>query len=324
MNTGKNIIIVVVLLSLLLGRCNIYAAGSKPDPNMTKWGPKLSEKELASIAKLSTQELAQMLKTGDTLHKFAALEQLKAESHGGLKKNFDLIMSIAEETGSGVLIVEGLIKPVKTTAVEEEKRMVDKFLNFLENQLKDEKLPASIKEWYIRSMGGVVYIRPDLLPKWNPEQFPSTLEASLLGNPKNFDPNKLPIPYANDRVVSIIVKYLESKDRIVRESAIRWLGNIGSNDISKADKIVETLEAQIKKEDVLNNNEKDRQTMKKVVNDSTESLKERIKQLKGPRTSRPTYEPNKADTNTQAQIKLKIEKLQQQAKAASEPNNKTK
>jgi hypothetical protein len=324
MKTGKNIIIIGFLLSLSLGNANIYAASSNPDPNMTKWGPKLSDAELASISKLSTQELAQMLKTGDTLHKFAALEQLKSESHGGLKKNFDLIMSIAEET-SGEMILNGLIKPVKTTAGVEEKRMVDKYLDFIEKQLKDEKLSGSTKEWYIRNTGGVVYISPGLLPQWNPEQFPSTLDASLLGQPKNFDPNKLPIPYANDRVVSILVKSLESKDRVSRESAIFWLGNIGANDLSKADKIVSTLEAQIQKEDVLNNNEKDKQVMKTAVNDSLKRLKLNMNLLKARRISGNISDFTQSDPNRQAKIKLLLEQLlQQQAKAASEPNNKTK
>jgi hypothetical protein len=345
MDAGKNIILAVVLLSLSLGRCNIYAVGSAPDPKMTRWGPKLSEKELASIAKLSTPELAQMLRTGDTLHKFEALKQLKSESHGGLQKNFDLLMSIAEETGGGALIAEGLLKPIKTTAEVEEKRMVDKFLNFLEKQLKDEKVAASTKESYISSMGGVVYIRPDLLPKWDPEQFPSTLETSLLGY-KNFDPNKLPIPYANDRVVGIIVKYLDSKERIVRESAIRWLGNIGANDISKADKIVSTLEAQIQKEDVLNNNEKDKEAMKTVVKDSIKRLKQNINRIKETNTTgankgdpntlaqiklkldklaqqSEAADANKDDPNTLAQLKLKLDKLVQKYKTAAEPNNKT-
>ena len=120
---NKNLVMVLFVFVLLVNQSKICTADDKPDPNMTKWGPKLSEEELARIAKLPKQELVEMLKTGKTLHAFAALKLLKSEARGGLKENFNLLLNIAAET-RGDFIVEGLVRPVKPTATPEEKNRI--------------------------------------------------------------------------------------------------------------------------------------------------------------------------------------------------------
>lgn len=105
MDMVKSIQVMSLATVLLVGCCGSPwpKKASVPDDMMTKWGPKLSEQELAAIAKLSTTELVDMLRTGDTLHASAALKQLKA--NGGWKKNFDLLLSMAARTQSGYWVV---------------------------------------------------------------------------------------------------------------------------------------------------------------------------------------------------------------------------
>jgi len=134
------------VLACLISRIALQAA--EPEPDMTKWGPKLSDEESARIGALSLPELVEMLKTGDALHKYYALACLKAD--GGDKKNFDLLLNLAR-TGPGDIIVEGLVAPVKPSAPRQDRLRVDKFLDFLEAQLKDPSpsvsRPQALRPW---------------------------------------------------------------------------------------------------------------------------------------------------------------------------------
>ena len=262
---NKNLVMVLFVFVLLVNQSEICAADDKPDPNMTKWGPKLSEEELARIAKLPKQELVEMLKTGDMMHAFAALKLLKSEARGGLKENFNLLLNIAAETG-GDFIVEGLVGPVKPTATPEEKKRIDRFIDFLELQLKLDKPKVSPRRAII-SIGKAVHINSAIRPKWYPLT-PST--------PYELDPNQLPIPYANDRVIAILTRLLNNSNRIVRETAIWWLSVVGANDMSKSEKIVGYLEAQIIKETSLNKTKKDKDRMVKHARESLERLRREI------------------------------------------------
>ena len=239
-----------------------------------KAGPsELSKDELIKIAQLSTQERAKMLKTGDGPHAYAALRQLKAD--GGLEKHFYFLLSVAR-TRRGDMIVEGLMKPVKTTASDKEKRMVDKFLDFLGSQLKTNK-PSVSPQQAIRSMAQAVYLAPDIRSQWRPVQH------SSLSDSNEPDPSQLSVPYANDRVVSILTQCLNSKDRRIRETTIHWLAEVGPNDLSKADEIVAVLEAHALKEDGLNGTKEVKEAMKKQTQDSIKRLKQTISDFRGRR-----------------------------------------
>ncbi len=223
---------------------------SAPDPdNMTKWGPKLNAKELEAIAKLSTPELVDMLRTGDTLYKYVALKQLTAD--GGWKKNFDLLLDIAAEGGE--MVVEGLVRPVKVSASDEDKRRVDKFLDFLESQLEKDK-PSVSHDRVVRSIGKVVLVRR--MP------FPA--------------PNELEAPYGNARALEIIIRCLNSENLGVRADACRWLGTIGANDLSKADGVCATLKAQLAKEENSSETPKIKARMKETIESSLRGLNRKI------------------------------------------------
>ncbi len=212
---------------------------AEPDSsNMTKWGPKLSEEELAEIAKLSVPELAEMLRTGDTMHRFAALDQLEAD--GGWRKNFDLLLGIG-----GDMVVGGLLRrlcPLKTSAPVEDKQLVDKFLDFLQGQLKELK-PSVSGPQAVRSIVRTVFHRDRGLP----------------GMPGYTPPE---IPYANDRVINILISCLDNDDWNVREEALNWLTNVGANDPAKIDYVIAALETQLTKEQASQENQEVRARVK--------------------------------------------------------------
>jgi len=264
MDTRNELLIVAMLagLSVVLyvnGMC-VADAESKPVPdNMTKWGPKLSGEEEARVAALSTPELIEMLKHGDVMHAFAALRQLRyVEAHGGLAKNFDLLLGAAAET-RGDMIVDGLVRPVRQSSSEEERQRTDRFIDFLTAQLHKEK-PSVSPQQVVRSLAQTVY------NDWYP----------LMSRKE--DPNQQPVPYANDRVVGILTECLDHSDRRAREAAIHWLGAIGANDLAKTGDVEALLKAQVAKEEAFaekeppEKREKTVALMQKVIAESLESL----------------------------------------------------
>lgn len=281
--TEKYFAILTIVLFLLINQIKIYAVDYEPDPNvMTKWGPKLSEEELAVIAKLSTPQLAEMLKNGDTLHAFAALNQLTIND--GWKQNFDLLLSIASER-RGDMIVEGLIWPRSTIIDAEYKRMVDKLLDFLESELKREK-PSVSRKQAIRSIAQTVDLNAAVKDKFRPIHLDP-----------NTDPNQLPVPYGNERVVNILTKCLDSNDMNVRLEVVDWLGNIGANDRSKSGEIIANLEAQIAKEQMLNESEDAKEKAKKIIKCSLETIRKDLDRYKRrPRTR--LIKPIDSDVNS--------------------------
>jgi len=234
MDATKSITVMLLAMVLLAG-CHDSSRPKKdphyPDDTMTKWGPKLSEEEQARIAKLSTAELVEMLKTGDTLHKFAALRHLKA--NGGWKKNFDLLLSIAADRRvGGDMIIEGLVSGIDESASAEDKRLVDKFLDFLESELKKDE-PSVSHSQVVRSLGQVVLRR-----RRAPRAMSSKLETI-----KHIKP-----PYDYRRVITTLISCSDNKDRNVSGDAIMWLGTVGAEDLALANKVIATLEAQLAKE----------------------------------------------------------------------------
>ncbi len=263
---GKSLIILIGLLCLLISQNTIYA--DTESDTTTKAGPKFSDVELMAIAKLSISKLAEMLKTGDTRHAYAALHQLKAG--GGWKQNFDLLLDIAAET-RGDMIVEGLIRPIKISASAEDKRIVDKFLDFLEGQLEKDR-PSVYRRQAIRSIAKTVFITAAIEPAWRP--------YVPLWDPNKPDPNQLPVPYANERVVNILMSKLNEKKWRVRRDVIRWLGSIGENDFANADEIVAVLETRLIEEDKIQEKAEIKEKMKATVQRSLRELKRRIDRLR--------------------------------------------
>ncbi|MCK4850545.1 MAG: HEAT repeat domain-containing protein [Phycisphaerae bacterium] len=237
--------------------------------NMTKWGPMLTEKELAEIAKLSVPELAEMLKSADTMHRFAALRQLKAD--GGWRKNFDLLLRIAGKRRgeeSRDMVVEGLLFgkfcPLRTSAPAEDKQLVDKFLAFLQGQLKEVK-PSVSGHQAVRSIARTVFHRDHGLP----------------GSPAP------EIPYANDRVLDILISCLDNDDRNVRQAAIRWLGAVGATDLARSEDVIAALETQLTKEQTSQENEEVKTRRERVIQYAIGRLKLTIAQWHYPHTLSP-------------------------------------
>jgi hypothetical protein len=204
-----------------------------PDPGLigrklyVKGGARLTEAESAAIARMSTVELADLLKNGETLHAQAALQRLLAD----LKRNFDLLLSIAAER-RGDMIVEHLSWPVQaSSSTEEGNAMLDRFLDFLEGQLSKSK-PSVTGAEAIRSIALTVYLGPRM---------------HAVG-PKPPDPNDLVVPYGNARVLGILRRCLDNEDWRVRSEAAQWLGSVGVNDPNMAENVVFWLEAQSIKE----------------------------------------------------------------------------
>lgn len=252
----------LLIISFLVTQLDILYA--EVDSNsMTKWGPKLSDTEIAVIAKLSTPELVEMLKTGDTLHAYAALERLKAGA--GLKENFNLLLNIATQT-RGDMIVEGLVKPIRSSADAEDKRIIDKYLDFLEAQVKMDK-PSISRRQAIRSISKTVYLTSHIRHSWR---------NKILDPNDKADPNQLMIPYANKRVLNILKQYLDNENVKIRKDTAIWLASIGSNDLSSTQEIKAVLEKQLINEEDMDQDISVKQEMKKVLNNSLKRLEHNI------------------------------------------------
>jgi hypothetical protein len=200
--------------------------GERVPDNMTKFGPKLSEEELAEIAGLSVPELADMLRNGDTMRAYAALRQLKAD--GGARRNLDLLLSIAAETRGG-MIVQGLVQPVEASAGDEEKQTVDKLLDLLEAELAKE-MPSVSPADAARSIAGAVH---------------KELHSPVVYRRRDTDEidRLMAVPYGFDRAVALLVSCLDSEDREARLTAARWLGYVGGTDPGAVTEIAARLRA---------------------------------------------------------------------------------
>lgn len=217
----------------------------------------MSEEEKARIARLSAAELADMLRRGDALHKFAALTQL--EANGGREKNFDLLLSIAAENrGPGGMIVKRLVRPVKEAASDEDKRRIDRFVDFLEAQLKSDE-PSVPHAQAVRSLGQAVH---------NPQSLPDPLDPEGIGRERP--------PYGYARVMGILISCLDNTDWLVREEAIYRLGKLGAQDPAMSKKAIAALEAQLAKEDASEERTAVEEGHKRVIDDALRDLMRRL------------------------------------------------
>ena len=240
----------------------------------------LTEEEKVRISKLSVPELVKLYKTGETLQIYSAADQLKRGD--GRKENFDLLLNLAEGP-HGQIMTEGLVRPVKNSAPDEEKRMVDRYLDFLESQLKKEK-PSVPYEWAVRGIGQAINVSNE--SGWK----------TLSMWPKINDLNDIDIPYANERATNILISCMDSDNKKIREAAIHWFGNIGANDPDKIGDMIKLLNDQLAKEQGKNETEQ-YEWAKTIIKRSLERLNqkaEEIENIKLGKISNFTYqkEPN--------------------------------
>jgi hypothetical protein len=255
MRIVKTVPLISLALVLLVGGCGSPRPAKGPAPGETAWGPQLSAKEKKAISGLSTAELVDMLRHGDTLHKFAAVEQLTAGENR--KKNFDLLLGLAAEGGEAAnIIVEGLVSGVEESAGAEDKRMVDKFLDFLGAELQKDE-PAVNKYQAIRSVAQAVSRGAALPLEWD------TREP----------------PYGYERAMSILTFCLDDKNIGVRGDAIGALTGMGEESPTVARKVLATLEAQLAKEEARQQDKVEKERMKAIIKDAIAKLKH---QLAGP------------------------------------------
>jgi hypothetical protein len=163
------------------------------------------------------------------------------------------------------MIVEGLVKPIKPSASEEDKRLIDKHLNFLETQLKKDK-PSVSRLQAIRSIARTVFLRGPIRSAFRPY--------------KIADANDLEVPYANARVIKILTSNVDNKDRSIRYAAIRWLGNVGANDLGKANNIAAVLNTQLAKVEASTEEQKIKTAMKKNIQRSLRNLNREIQEVR--------------------------------------------
>lgn len=256
--------IVTRAVALIILTMSIGAIHGEEDPHsdeMTKWGPKLKKEELARIDALSKKELIAMLKTGDTLHAYAALDQLTAGDD--LKTNLDLLLAIAADR-RGNMIVEGLVSPVELSASPDDKLLIDKFLDFLEEQLVLEK-PSVTREQSLRSMVQAVRDRNSHSP-------------SAFARGARFQE---PPPYASSRVLVTLFWCLGHPDSHTRMVAVRLLGLLAYNDFGTIDGIIRVLELQATKEARTVGRE---ETKLKLV----EAVRDELKRLRTRRPGKPS------------------------------------
>jgi hypothetical protein len=165
-----------------------------------------------------------------------------------------------------LVTIEGLVKPIKPSADAEDKRLVDKYLDFLEAQLKKVK-PSVSHQQAIRSIAQTTYIAAAIRPAWC---------SHKPADPNIPDANEWIVPYANDRVVNILMRCLDNSDWRIREVAIRWLANVGANDITQIDSVIAVLNAQVDKELSRKDKEEIKTKMKNRIHSALRQLNKNI------------------------------------------------
>ncbi len=243
----------LITLTMFIGA--LYADVDPQSVEETKWGPKLKKEELARIDALSKKELIAMLKTGDTLHAYAAMQRLTVGDD--LKRNLDLLLAIAADR-RGNMIVGGLISPVEVSASPDEKLLVDKFLDFLERQLLLEK-PSVRREQSLSSMVRAV-------------RRTETYTPDTLARGARFQE---PPPYASSRVLVTLFWCLDHPDWHTRMAAVRWLGVLAYNDFGTIDGITRVLELQATKEARRVGKEETKLKLAEAVQDELKRLRAR-------------------------------------------------
>ena len=231
---------------------------------MTKWEPPLSEGELARIARLSTEQLLEMLRAGDRRYAYSALQMLKVNH--GWRRNFDALMDLAAKR-RGRMIVEGFFPERTGPKPRAERVLVDKFLDFLEAQLS-KRTPSIPKKQAIRSMGQVV--RWDT-PVWlaTPRSAGRATTSEDDGRSEASKP-----PYGSARVRRILMSCLNHPEWDVRRTAIGWLGYVGANERGSVQEIIAALETQREKEAASDESAKAKDWLRREIDAAISTLKQ--------------------------------------------------
>jgi len=114
--------------------------------------------------------------------------------------------------------------------------MVDRYLDFLESQLKKDK-PSVPYDWAVRGIAQSIHITSNMTD-WK--------TIDLLS--KISDANEIDIPYANDHAINILISCMDNNSFKMRREAISAFGVIGYNDPKKIDNMIKLLEDQLVKE----------------------------------------------------------------------------
>jgi hypothetical protein len=196
-----------------------YAAEQAP----TTKAPGLSEAERASMATMTREQLAAVVRTGDYAHVSAAVPQLMQT--GGVAENFGLLLSIAKdskETFRGDIIVEYMVPHASADGAAESKARVDAYVAFLEQQLRDPAAGAVTPAQAVRSLARTVY--------WNAAAHPG-----IPGQPR-------PAPgYPYRHVVNDLLGLLKDKRPLVQDAAVSWLGNVGGYAAEQSREVIAAL-----------------------------------------------------------------------------------
>lgn len=232
---------------------------SRPSEDATKWGPKLTEDELSRIAKLSVPELAAMLRTGDTLHAYAALRALVND--GAWLENYELLLSIATEV-RGDMIVESLARPVASSDPAEVKQFADTLLAFLEDQLRQEN-PKVSQMQAIRGIG-------------------KALQRGSDGNAMAKSPQAPAdeLVYGFARGQRNLIGHLSDSQPQVRREVIRWLAEVSAVDTDAASVAIAALDARLIRERALGQDPDVREEMEREIDKASTHLRTSLKQLR--------------------------------------------
>lgn len=239
--------------------------------NLQPGRPILKPEERERILKLPPRELVEVIRTGNGTSASLALNILK--SSDAWKQNFDALLSIAKEK-RGEMIAESLQWANSKYASNDEKRMKDEFLDFLEEQLNKDKPDVKLTQ-VVRSVEKCIGPTSKVKLRWREQ-------AKALGN--NIE--EADIPYGNDKGLDILVRCLDSDRITVRRDVICAIGRVGANDPAQCERLIKRLEEQFAKEQEF---VKDEQDLKWIMQDINTAIY-RLKRASGELTPYEAYE----------------------------------
>ncbi len=239
-----------LMVGLALGISNPASAYVEP----------LTEEEIDAIRRLSPSELIELIKSGDALHAQHAVDELLRD--GCSMSELETLVEVAKNHYGQMIICTLALTIYDETASDEDKRRVDRFIDLVEEALKDWDPP------------GFGLVAVDGLAR--------TINHDPVYKNRQIDQGRWPNPpYANDRVTDILIWCLDHKHFAVRHAAIRWLSSVGGNDPGRAEDILAKLKAQrIKEEEAQDFEERHRQDFLLMIEHVITRLERRINQAR--------------------------------------------
>ena len=248
--TLRTLMVPCLMVGLALGISN--PARAYVDP--------LTEEEIAAIQQLSPSELIELIKSGDWQHASHALGELLRD--GCSISELETLVEVAKHHYSRTIIERLALTIYDETASDEDKRRVDRFIDLLEEPLKNWDPP------------GFGLVAVDGLAR--------TITHDPEYKNRQIDQGRWPDPpYANGRVTDILIWCLDHKHFGVRHTAIRWLSSVGGNDPGRAEDILAKLKAQrIKEEEAQDFEERHRQGFLFLIEQAITDIERRINQAR--------------------------------------------